>query len=124
MLAKGDVSSANGTLWNDFLIGIGFGHETSKPARDDLAVKSFDHLTDASDESLCPMAFGLASLLMNGPRQHFADVDRWLRRLWDISTQLQSPLGHSTNVYELAIQEVAGKVTYTLLYEIGSEEAK
>lgn len=118
VLAKGDVSSANGTLWNDFLIGIGFGHEASKPARDDLAVKSFDHLADASDESLCPMAFGLASLLMHGPRQHFADVDRWLRRLWNISTQLQSPLNHSTNVYELAIQEVAGKVTYTLLYEI------
>ena len=119
VLAKGDLSSsANGALWNDFLVGIGFGHEASKPARDDLAVKSFNHLAVINDASLHPMAFGLASLLMHGPRQRFADMDRWLTRLWNISTQLQSPLGHSTNVYELAIQEVAGKVTYTLLYEI------
>ena len=122
VLAKGDLSSANGALWNDFLIGIGFGHEASKPARDDLAVKSFDHLADASDESLRPMAFGLASLLMHGPRQRIADVDRWLRRLWNISTQLQSPLGHSTNVYELAINEVSGKIAHTLLSEIDARK--
>ena len=122
VLAKGDFSSANGTLWNDFLIGIGFGHEASKPARDDLAVKSFNHLADASDASLCPMAFGLSSLLMHGPRQRIADVDRWLRRLWNISTQLQSPLGHLTNVYELAINEVSGKVAHTLLSEIDARK--
>ena len=121
-LSKGDLSSANGTLWNDFLIGIGSGHEASKPARDDLAVKSFNHLADASDASLHPMASGLASLLMFGPRQCIADVDRWLRRLWDISTQLQSSLSHSTNVYKLAIQEVAGKVTHTLLLEIDARK--
>ena len=122
VLAKGDLSSANGALWNDFLIGIGFGHEASKPARDDLAVKSFDHLADDSDESLRPMAFGLASLLLHGPRQRIADVDRWLRRLWNISTQLQSSLGHSTNVFELAIQEVEGKITHTLLLEIDARK--
>ena len=122
VLAKGDISSANGTLWNDFLIDIGFGPKASKPVRDDLAVKSFNHLTDASDASLGPMASGLASLLMSGPRQCVADVDRWIKRLWDISTQLQSPLGHSTNVYELAIQEVAGKVTHTLLSEIDARK--
>ena len=122
VLAKGDDSSANGTLWNDFLIGIGFGHEASKPARDELAVKSFNHLTGTSDASLCPMAFGLSSLLMHGPRQRIADVDRWLKRLWNISTQLQSPLGHSTNVYELAINEVSGKVAHTLLSEIDARK--
>ena len=119
LLANADLSSANGTLWNDFLISIKFGHETSKPARDDLAVKSFDHLADARDESLCPMASGLASLLMKAsPRQHIADEDRWLRRLWNISTRLQSQWRHSTNVYESAIKEVAGMVTETLLSEI------
>ena len=124
LLANADLSSANGTLWNDFLFGIEFGHEASKPTRDDLAVKSFDHLAkNASDDaSLRPMASGLASLLMSDPRPRIADVDRWLRRLWDISTQLQSSLSHSTNVYELAIQEVAGKVTHTLLLEIDARK--
>ena len=124
LLANADLSSANGTLWNDFLFGIEFGHEASKPTRDDLAVKSFDHLAkNASDDaSLRPMASGLASLLMSDPRPRIADMDRWLRRLWDISTQLQSSLGHSTNVFELAIQEVAGKVTHTLLLEIDARK--
>lgn len=124
LLANADLSSANGTLWNDFLFGIEFGHEASKPTRDDLAVKSFDHLAkNASDDaSLRPMASGLASLLMSDPRPRIADVDRWLRRLWDISTQLQSSLSHSTNVYELAIQEVAGKVTHTLRLEIDARK--
>ena len=123
LLANAGLSSANGTLWNDFLFGIEFGHEASKPTRDDLAVKSFDHLANVSDDaSLRPMASGLASLLMSDPRPRIADMDRWLRRLWDISTQLQSSLGHSTNVFELAIQEVAGKVTHTLLLEIDARK--
>ena len=118
LLANADLSSANGTLWNDFLVGIKFGHESSKTVRDDLAVKSFGHLADARDESLCPMASGLTSLLMFGPRYRVAGVDRWLRRLWDISIRLQSPWRHSTHVYELAIQEDAGMVAETLLSEI------
>ena len=118
-LSKGEITAANGALWNVFLGALAFGDETNKAIRDDLAVHAFDHLTGFSSDVLRPMAAGLADLIFFAPRQRIENLDRWLDRLWEIiSEQPEQPFDLSTDMYENAINSSAGKLAQTLLLEI------
>ena len=116
---QGEITAANGALWNVFLGALAFGDETNKAIRDDLAVHAFDHLTGFSSDVLRPMAAGLADLIFFAPRQRIGNLDRWLDRLWEIiSEQPEQPFDLSTDMYENAINSSAGKLAQTLLLEI------
>ena len=104
-LVKADLTPANGALWNQFLCGLAFGNEASKPICDDLAIQVFDHLAGFDPDILQPMASGLAELICSAPRQHVADLEGWLDRIWEIvSEQPAEPLDFSTDIYEKAMQ--------------------
>ena len=118
-LCKGDVTAANGALWSDFLHGLASGDEASKEIRDDLSVRAFDHLSEIDADILRPMVSGLSDLIRSAPRQRFADLDGWLERLWKIvSEQPRQPLDLSSDLYDKAINSIAGRLTETLLLEM------
>ena len=119
-LCKGDVTAANGALWNDFLHGLASGDEASKEIRDHLSVRAFHHLSEIDADILRSMVSGLSALIRFGPRQSLADG--WLERLWKIvSEQPGQPLDLSNDLYDKAINSVAGKLTQTLLLEMNSK---
>ena len=119
-LCKGDVTAANGALWNDFLHGLASGDEASKEIRDHLSVRAFHHLSEIDADILRSMVSGLSALIRFGPRQSLADG--WLERLWKIaSEQPGQPLDLSSDLYDKAINSVAGKLTQTLLLEMDSK---
>ena len=116
-LCKGDVTAANSALWNDFLHGLASGDEASKGIRDDLSVRAFDHLSEIDADILRPMVSGLSVLIRFGPRQHLANG--WLEKLWEIvSEQPGQPLDLSNDLYDKAINSIAGRLTETLLLEM------
>ena len=118
-LCKGDVTAANGALWDDFLHGLASGDEASKEIRDDLSVRAFDQLSKVDLEILRPMVSGLSDLIRSAPRQRFANLDGWLERLWKIvSEQPIQPLDLSSDLYDKAINSIAGRLTETLLLEM------
>ena len=118
-LCKGDVTAANGALWNDFLYGLASGDEASKGIRDNLSVRAFDHLSEIDVDILRPMVSGLSDLIRSAPRQRFADLDGWFERLWGIvSEQPRQPLDLSNDLYDKAINSIAGRLTDTLLREM------
>ncbi len=118
-LCKGDVTAANGALWDDFLHGLASGDEASKVIRDDLSVRAFDHLSEIAADLLRPMVSGLSDLIRSEPRQRFADLDGWLERLWKIvSEQPIQPIDFSSDLYDKAINSIAGRLTETLLLEM------
>ena len=118
-LCKGDVTAANGALWDDFLHGLASGDEASKGIRDDLSVRAFDHLSEIDADLLRPMVSGLSDLIRSEPRQRFADLNGWLERLWKIvSEQPIQPLDLSSDLYDKAINSIAGRLTETLLLEM------
>ena len=119
-LCKGDVTAANSALWNDFLHGLASGDEASKKIRDDLSVQAFHHLSEIDADILRPMVSGLSVLIRFGPRQRLANG--WLEKLWEIvSEQPGQPLDLSNDLYDKAINSVAGKLTQTLLLEMNSK---
>ena len=121
-LCKGDVTAANGALWNQFLGTLTSSDEASKGIRNDLAVRAFDHLSRVDAEILRPMISRLSDLIRFGQRQRLADVEGWLEKLWKIvSEQPENPLDLSSDLYDKAINSVAGKLTETLLLEMNSK---
>ena len=121
-LVKENLAPSNGALWNEFLGGLAFGNEASKPICDDLAIRAFDHLAGFDPDVLKPMASGLADLIRSAPRQRVADLDGWLERLWKIVLeQPAESLDFSTDIYEKALNAAAGKLTQTLLLEIDAK---
>ena len=118
-LCKGDVTAANGALWDDFLHGLASGDEASKEIRDDLSVRAFDQLSKVDLEILRPMVSGLSALIRSAPRQRLADLDGWLERLWKIvSKQPGQLLDLSSDLYGKAINSISGRLTETLLLEM------
>ena len=118
-LCKGDVTAANGALWDDFLHGLASGAEASKEIRSDLSVRAFDHLSEIDADLLRPMVSGLSALIRSAPRQRLADLDGWLERLWKIvSKQPGQLLDLSSDLYGKAINSIAGRLTETLLLEM------
>ena len=118
-LCKGDVTAANGALWDDFLHGLASGDEASKEIRDDLSVLAFDQLSKVDLEILRPMVSGLSALIRSAPRQRLADLDGWLERLWKIvSKQPGQLLDLSSDLYGKAINSISGRLTETLLLEM------
>ena len=118
-LCKGDVTAANSALWNDFLHGLASGDEASKGIRDDLSVRAFDHLSEIDADILRPMVSGLSELIQSAPRQRFVDLDGWFERLWKVvSEQPRQPLDLSSDLYDKAINSIAGRLTETLLLEM------
>ena len=118
-LCKGDVTAATGSLWNDFLHGLASGDEASKGIRDDLSVRAFDHLSEIDADILRPMVSGLSELIQSAPRQRFVDLDGWFERLWKVvSEQPRQPLDLSSDLYDKAINSIAGRLTETLLLEM------
>ena len=118
-LCKGDVTAANGALWDDFLNGLASGDEASKEIRDDLSVRAFDHLSEIDTDILRPMVSGLSALIRSAPPQRLADLDGWLERLWKIvSKQPGQLLDLSSDLYDKAINSIAGRLTETLLLEM------
>ena len=121
-LCSEDVTAINGALWNQFLKGLVSGDEASKTIRDDLAVRAFDHLFRVDLNILRLMVSGLSALIQFGPRQRLADVDVWLERLWTIvSEQPEEPLALSSDLYNKAINSVAGRLANALLLEMDSK---
>ena len=121
-LCKTDITAANGALWNEFFHGLASGSEASKEVRDNLSIRAFDHLSKVDSEILMPMVSGLSDLIRFGPRQRIADVDGWLERLWEIvSGQPDQPLDLSSDLYDEAINSVAGRLTEALLREMESK---
>ena len=118
-LCKGDVTAANGALWDDFLHGLASDDEASKEIRDDLSVRAFDHLSQIDTDILRPMVSGLSALIWSAPRQRLADLDGWLERLWQIvSKQPGQLLDLSSDLYDKAINSISGRLTDTLLREM------
>ena len=118
-LCKGDVTAANGALWDDFLHGLASDDEASKEIRDDLSVRAFDHLSQIDTDILRPMVSGLSALIWSAPRQRLADLDGWLERLWQIvSKQPGQLLDLSSDLYDKAINSISGRLTETLLLEM------
>ena len=118
-LCKGDVTAANSALWNDFLHGLASGDEASKEIRDDLSVRAFDHLSEIDADILRPMVSGLSELIQSAPPQRFVDLDGWFERLWKVvSEQPRQPLDLSSDLYDKAINSIAGRLTETLLLEM------
>ena len=118
-LCKGDVTAANGALWDDFLHGLASGDKASKEIHDDLSVRAFDHLSEIDTDILRPMVSGLSALIRSAPRQRLADLDGWLERLWKIvSKQPGQLLDLSSDLYDKAINSIAGRLTETLLLEM------
>ena len=121
-LCSEDVTAINGALWNQFLYGLVSGDEASKTIRDDLAVRAFDHLFRVDLNILRLMVSGLSDLIRFGPRQRLADVDVWLERLWiSVSEQPEEPLALSSDLYDKAINSVAGRLANALLLEMDSK---
>ena len=119
LLSKGDVTAANAALWNRFLHGLASGSEGSKEVRDNLSVLAFDKLSRVDAELLRPMLSGLSALIRFGPRQRLADVDGWLERLWKlVSEQPDNILDLSSDLYNRAINSIAGRLTEALLLEM------
>ena len=111
----------NGVLWNQFLIGLASGQEESKAVRADVSVQALKHLDGAAADTLRPMVSGLCDLIRFGPRQRIADVDGWLEILWPIVSELpENALDPSTDLYDKAINSIAGRLTETLLLEMDS----
>ena len=118
-LCKGEVTAANGALWDDFLHGLASDDEASKEIRDDLSVQAFDHLSQIDTDILRPMVSGLSDLICSEPRQRFADLDGWLERLWKIVSERPGQLlDLSSDLYDKAINSIAGRLTETLLLEM------
>ena len=82
-LAGDDLDHKTGPLWNDFIGGLLVGDELSKPIREDLAIKTFDHWHHADADTLQLVASSLTSLLLFGPRDRVSDVAAWIERLWN-----------------------------------------
>ena len=121
-LCSEDVTAANVALWNQFLFGLVSGDEASKTIRDGLAVQAFDHLSKVDLDILRPMVFSLSDLIRFGPPQHLADIDAWLERLWQIvSEQPEEPLDLSSDLYDKAVNSVAGRLADALLLEMDSK---
>ena len=121
-LCKKDFTAVYGALWNQFLHALASGDEPSKTIRDDLSVRAFAHLSKVDLDILRPMVSGLSDLIHFGPWQRLADVDGWLERLWRIvSEQPEKPLALSSDLYDKAINSVAGRLTKTLLLEMDSK---
>lgn len=119
LLRRDKFNPENGVLWNKFLIGLAVGDEASKPIRDGLVPKVFLHLSGFSQDLLLPMASSLANLIYFAPRQDIVGVVSWLERIWQIvGEQPTEPIDLSTDIYEVAIDSDAGKVTEALLYEV------
>ena len=122
-LVKAALTPSNGALWNEFLGGLAFGNEASKPICDDLAIRALDHLAGFDPDVLKPMASGLADLIRSAPRQRVADLEGWLERLWKIVLeQPAESLDFSTDIYGKAINAAAGKLTRTLLLEFDTKQ--
>ena len=121
-LCREDVTAVNAVLWNEFLHGLASGSEASKGIRDDLLVRAFDQLSRVDAEILTLMLSGLSDLIRFGQHQHLVDVDGWLERLWKIvSEQPEQPLDLSSDLYDKAINSVAGSLTEVLLREMESK---
>ena len=121
-LCSEDVTAAHIALWNQFLCGLVARDEPGKAIRDDLAVQAFDHLFTVGLDTLRPMVFGLSDVIQFGPRQRLADADVWLERLWQIvSEQPEEPLDLSRDLYDTAINSVAGRLANALLLEMNAK---
>ena len=121
-LCREEVTAVNAVLWNEFLHGLASGSEASKGIRDDLFVRAFDQLSRVDAEILKLMLSGLSDLIRFGQRQHLVDIDGWLERLWKIvSEQPEQPLDLSSDLYDRAINSVAGRLTEVLLREMESK---
>ena len=126
-LRKEDLTRANVILWNGFLNALAFGDEASKPMRDALAVQVLDHLANCGPDALRPMVSGLVDLIYSVPREHIADVQGWLERLWGILLELEkeeSPLDLSADLYGTAINSPEGRLAQTLLLGIEARREK
>ena len=118
-LCKGDVTASNAALWNQFLHGLASGSEGSKEVRDNLSVRAFDQLSRVDADILRPMLSGLSDLIRFGPRQRLVDADGWLEKLWRlVSEQPESILDLSSDLYDRAINSIAGRLTQALLLEM------
>ncbi len=122
LLCRDNLTIENGVLWNEFLFGLAVGDEASKTIRDGLVPKVFLHLSAFSQDLLRPMASSLANLIYFAPRQDIVGVVSWLERIWQIvGEQREEPVDLSTDIYEIAINSDAGKVTEALLYEVDAK---
>ena len=118
-LCQGEITQANGALWNQFLETLAYVDEASKALRDDLAVSSFGHLQQVEPSVLRIMVSGLARLLFSARREQISRVDSWLKRIWDlVPDRNEESLDSTSDWYEWAINSDAGKVAETLLLEI------
>ena len=118
-LCNGDVTASNAALWNKFLHGLASGSEGSKEVRDNLSVRAVDQLSRVDAGILSPMLSGLSYLIRFGPRKRLPDVDGWLEKLWRlVSEQPESILDLSSDLYDSAINSIAGRLTQALLLEM------
>ena len=118
-LRNGDVTASNAALWNEFLHGLASGSEESKEVRDNLSIRAVDQLSRVDAQILRPMLSGLSDLIRFGPRQCLPDVDGWLEKLWRlVSEQPESILDLSDDLYDRAINSIAGRLAQALLLEM------
>ena len=124
-LSGGELTPENALLWSDFLAGLAFGDEQSTKIRHDLSVQALEHLADIDTNVLLPMLSSLCDIIRFGPRDRIDDVDAWLDRLWDaMSPQPEETadlaLDSLNDLYEHAINSLAGKLSEALLIQIGT----
>ena len=125
LLAKEKPTADNSSHWSAFLVGLALGDKARVTIREKIASRVFDHLAGVDMESLMTISSDLAVLLKSIKPKGFADVDRWLKRLWEIASVLpQNQIETSTETYERAIETVAGKVADALLTEIDSRRKR
>ncbi len=146
-LHRGDLTPANGALWNTFLGELAFNDEASKAIRDNLATKALNHLAGFSSDALQPMVSGLVDLIYSRALKRVGAVQRWLDRLWkmvseqqagslDLSTrskgqevylawlQQAGSFDLSTDLYRKAISSPEGKLSRALLLKIDARRKR
>ena len=123
LLNKDELTPENGALWNQFLSALVSDDEASKGIRNDLTVQAFEYLSRFDADTLLPVLSILSDLIRYGPRKHITDVEIWLEKLWEIvSGQTEDPLDLSSDLYDRAINSIAGRLTETLLLEMESKK--
>lgn len=123
-LSGGELTPENAGLWSDFLAGLAFGDEQNEAIRHELSLQALEHLRDIGTDVLLPMHSSLCDVIHFGPRNRAHDVDSWLDRLW---AAMCSQSEETTNLandfpddpYLYAINSPAGRLSETLLLEIG-----
>lgn len=117
ILAAAPLTPVNLALWDTLISALGFGDESTKALRDDIAVEVLEALTGLTHEALGPVANALVDLFLFGPRVRFSEREDWYDRLWACLRLDEREVAADTDLADAALNNASGRFARILLQE-------